>query len=90
MRKCDADLHEQLYASIVLTSGTSQFPGLPERLYKELLDLAPSGTDVEVITPSERRYGAWTGGSALSSQKPFDSQWVTRDLYLEQGGAGVA
>ncbi|XP_003802078.2 actin-related protein T2-like, partial [Otolemur garnettii] len=38
--KCDADIQKSLFAEIVLCGGTTLFPGLEERLVKELEQLA--------------------------------------------------
>ena len=40
--KCDIDIRRDLYSNIVLSGGTTMFPGLLERLNKELINLAPT------------------------------------------------
>lgn len=37
---------------------------------------------------SERRFGAWTGGSILSSLGSFQQMWVSKQEY-EEGGKAV-
>jgi actin-related protein len=32
--KCDVDIRKDLYANIVMSGGTTMFPGIPERLSK--------------------------------------------------------
>ena len=39
------------------------FPGISERITKELIPLAPEGVKVKVIAPPERKYSVWIGGS---------------------------
>ena len=66
-----------LYANIVLSGGSTMFPGLKERLHKELTELVPETMEVKIIAPPERRYSVWIGGSILSSLKTFAKLWVT-------------
>ena len=46
--KCDGDLHETLYGNIVLSGGSTMFPGLTDRLQKDIEILAPQGTSVNI------------------------------------------
>jgi actin-related protein len=39
--KCDIDMRRDLYSNIVLSGGTTLFPGLPERFSKEMTNLTP-------------------------------------------------
>lgn len=83
--KCDVDIREQMYASTVLSGGSTMFPGFAERLHKELKALAPPEMKIKVIDPPERKYSAWIGGSILASLPTFQQQWVSREEYEEFG-----
>merc|ERR1719377_386209 len=48
--KTDVDIRKDLYQNIVLSGGTTMFPGIQERLQKEIAALAPSSMKVKVIT----------------------------------------
>ena len=39
---CDVDIRRDLYQNTVLSGGCSMFPGLADRLSKEICDLAPA------------------------------------------------
>lgn len=39
--KCDVDIRKDLYANTVLSGGTSMFPGIADRMQKEITALAP-------------------------------------------------
>ena len=54
--KCDVDIRKDLYGNIVLSGGTSMYPGIAERLEKEMVKLAPPTMKIKVITPPERKY----------------------------------
>jgi len=83
--KCDIDLRRDLYANIVLSGGSTMFPGLKERLTKEIAEMIPENVEVKIIAPPERMYSVWIGGSILSSLKTFQKMWVTRKEYKDIG-----
>jgi actin-related protein len=83
--KCDVDVRKDLYGNIVLSGGTTMFPGIAERLNKEVVALAPSSMKIKVIAPPERKYSVWIGGSILSSLSTFQTMWITKAEYDESG-----
>merc|ERR1712054_107448 len=83
--KCDVDIRKDLYANIVLSGGTTMYPGIGERMTKELTALAPSTMKIKVVAPPERKYSVWIGGSILSSLSPFQSMWISKAEYDESG-----
>ena len=64
--KCDVDIRKDLYGNIVLSGGTSMYPGINTRLEKELIQLAPPTMKIKVIAPPERKYSVWIGGLILA------------------------
>lgn len=86
---CDIDLRKDLFYNIVLSGGTTMFPGINERLTKELDILTPPSSTVKVVTPPERKYSVWIGGSILASLNTFQEKWYTRDDYDELGPEGI-
>jgi len=83
--KCDVDIRKDLYSNIVLSGGSTMYPGIAERIHKELTQLAPSSITVKVIAPPERKYSVWIGGSILSSLSTFQQMWITKNEYDESG-----
>jgi len=83
--KCDVDIRKDLYANIVLSGGTTMFPGIAERMTKELSSLAPASIKVKIIAPPERKYSVWIGGSILASLSTFQSMWISKDEFDESG-----
>ena len=61
------------------------FQGLPERIEKEITNLAPPTMKVKVIAPPERKYAVWIGGSILSSLATFPQMVITHDEYNDAG-----
>jgi actin beta/gamma 1 len=87
--KCDVDIRKDLYGNIVLSGGTTMFPGIGERMTKELTALAPSTMKIMVVAPPERKYSVWIGGSILSSLSTFQQMWISKAEYDESGPAIV-
>lgn len=69
--KCDVDIRKDLYGNIVLSGGSSMFPGIADRMSKEITALAPSSMRIKVVAPPERKYSVWIGGSILASLSTF-------------------
>jgi len=44
--KCDIDIRRDLYGNIVMSGGTTMFPGIADRMTKELTALAPANMKV--------------------------------------------
>ncbi|CAE7029506.1 act22 [Symbiodinium sp. CCMP2592] len=83
--KCDLDIRRDLFSNIVLSGGTTMFPGLGERMTKELTVLAPATVKIKVVAPPERKYSVWIGGSVLASLSTFQQMWISKDEYDESG-----
>ena len=86
--KCDVDIRKDLYANIVLSGGSTMYPGIQERLEKEIKALAPPTMKIKVVAPPERKYSVWIGGSILSSLATFQSMWITKEEF-EDAGPGI-
>ncbi|KAH9398086.1 Actin-like 6A [Tyrophagus putrescentiae] len=86
--KADIDVRPALLNSIVLAGGNTLFPGFTDRLTNELAAEAPQNYKFKVVannTPTERKYGAWIGGSILASLGTFQQLWVSKTEYEEFG-----
>merc|ERR1712109_165099 len=76
---------KDLYANIVLSGGSTMYPGIADRMQKELTTLAPSTMKIKTIAPPEREYSVWIGGSILASLSTFQQMWISKQEYDECG-----
>jgi len=83
--KCDVDIRKDLYANTVLSGGTTMFPGIADRMHKEITALAPPTMKIKIIAPPERKYSVWIGGSILASLSTFQQMWISKQEYDESG-----
>lgn len=70
---------EQLLANVVLEGGSTLINGFPERLRQEL------GPGATVLGSPHRAVAAWLGGSIMACRDSFQSLWLTRREYEEEG-----
>ncbi|KAJ3200384.1 actin, partial [Clydaea vesicula] len=89
IKKCDMDIRKDLYSNVVLSGGTTMYPGLAERMHKELAALAPPSMKIKVVAPPERKYSVWIGGSILASLSTFQQMWISKQEYDEMGSSIV-
>ena len=85
IQKCDIDIRKDLYANTVLSGGTTMYPGIADRMAKEIKALAPPTMKIKVIAPPERKYSVWIGGSILASLSTFQQMWISKQEYDESG-----
>jgi actin-related protein len=83
--KCDNDVRKDLFANIILSGGSTLFEAMGERLWHEIHQLTPSNGRIKVLAPPERLYSVWLGGSVLASLSTFQSMWITKQEYDENG-----
>jgi len=83
--KCDVDVRKELYKNVVLSGGTTMYPGMAERMEKELKTLVPPSMTIKVVAPPDRKYSVWLGGSILSSLESFQKMWITGLEYQDYG-----
>merc|ERR1712142_137420 len=84
--QCDEKDRASMYKNLVLAGGNCLFPGIEDRIKKDLSKLKP---DVQVDwykeTGKRRLNATWIGGSILASLTDFDSKWITKAEYDEFG-----
>merc|ERR1712130_390314 len=49
--KCDVDIRKDLYANVVLSGGSTMYPGIADRMQKEITALAPNTMKIKIIAP---------------------------------------
>ncbi|CAG2249311.1 Actin, cytoplasmic type 5,Actin, cytoskeletal 4,Actin, cytoplasmic A3,Actin, muscle-type,Actin-75,Actin-like protein 53D,Putative actin-24,Actin, non-muscle 6.2,Actin-like protein 9,Actin-71,Actin-4,Actin, nonmuscle,Actin, alpha skeletal muscle 2,Actin, cytoskeletal 2A,Actin B,Actin-11,Actin-15A,Actin, cytoplasmic type 8,Actin, cytoplasmic 2,Actin, cytoplasmic 1,Actin-like protein 7B,Actin-related protein T3,Actin, alpha skeletal muscle B,Actin-85C,Actin, spherule isoform,Actin-57B,Actin, acrosomal process len=81
----DIDIRKDLYNNIVLSGGTTMFPGIADRLKKEMNAIVPKSMKTRIIAAPERKYSVWIGGSILGSLSTFQQMWISKMEYDECG-----
>ncbi|KAI7741923.1 hypothetical protein M8C21_024302 [Ambrosia artemisiifolia] len=97
IQEMDIDNRMMLYQHIVLSGGSTMYPGLPSRLEKEILDryldVVLKGNKVglkklrlRIEDPPRRKHMVYLGGAVLAGiMKDAPEFWISRQDYLEEG-----
>ncbi|KAI1778497.1 actin family [Hypoxylon cercidicola] len=97
IQAADVDVRSSLFKAIVLSGGSSMYPGLPSRLEKELKQLwltrvlggNPERLNkfkVRIEDPPRRRHMVFLGGAVLANiMADKESMWITQQEWEEQG-----
>ncbi|KAK9386232.1 actin family [Lipomyces mesembrius] len=97
IQSADVDVRSSLYRAIVLSGGSSMYPGLPSRLEKELKQLwltkvlngdpaRLSKFKVRIEDPPRRRHMVFLGGAVLASiMADKEHMWISKEEWEEQG-----
>eukprot|EP00823_Brevimastigomonas_motovehiculus_P008175 TRINITY_DN7454_c0_g1_i1.p1 TRINITY_DN7454_c0_g1~~TRINITY_DN7454_c0_g1_i1.p1 ORF type:complete len:394 (-),score=87.24 TRINITY_DN7454_c0_g1_i1:506-1666(-) len=97
INESDIDLRAQYYQQIVLSGGTTMFPGLTTRLEKEMkrqyLQRILKGDKerlkkfkLRIEDPPRRKHMVWNGAAVLADiMKDKDEFWITKQEWKEQG-----
>ncbi|XP_021911702.1 actin-related protein 2 [Carica papaya] len=97
IQEMDIDNRMMLYQHIVLSGGSTMYPGLPSRLEKEILDryleaVLKGNKDglkklrLRIEDPPRRKHMVYLGGAVLAGiMKDAPEFWISREDYLEEG-----
>ncbi|XP_067096402.1 actin-related protein 5 [Osmerus mordax] len=80
---------QALVSNVFLTGGNLLYPGMKERVERELLALRPFQSHFQVTLASRPALDAWYGACDWALQHPPGGDgegWVTRQDYEEKGG----
>jgi actin-related protein len=75
--------------NIILSGGSTMFPGFVERMTKEMSAMIPSKLKINMVASEKRKYSVWIGGAILSALRTFQERWVYKDEYKESGASIV-
>ncbi|XP_041352930.1 actin-related protein 2 [Gigantopelta aegis] len=97
IQAADIDTRPEFYKHIVLSGGSTMYPGLPSRLEREMKQLylerilkgdtaKLSKFKIRIEDPPRRKHMVFLGGSVLAGiMRDKDSFWLTRAEYQEKG-----
>ncbi|KAG8753954.1 Arp2/3 complex subunit, actin nucleation center [Serendipita sp. 396] len=95
------DIRSELYRHIVLSGGSSMYPGLPSRLEKEMKQLYLANVlngdptrlskfKIKIDDPPSRKHMVYLGGAVLADiMKNHEAFWISREEWYEQGPAAL-
>ncbi|XP_061363724.1 actin-related protein 5 isoform X2 [Gastrolobium bilobum] len=81
----DEGLEERLTSSILVTGGSSLFPGIVERLEAGIRMIRPCGSPIKIVRALNPVMDAWRGAAFYASASQFHTQTFSRSDYYEKG-----
>ena len=98
IQAAEIDLRSELYRHIVLSGGSTMYPGLPSRLEKDLKqryltdvlkgrEKGLSKFKLRIEDPPNRKHMVFLGASVLGDimKAEHEKFWVRKDVYEEEG-----
>jgi actin-related protein 2 len=97
IQEADIDLRQSFYKHIVLSGGSTMYPGLPSRLEKDMKELylervlkgdekSLSKFKLRIEDPPRRKHMVFLGGSVLADiMKDREDFWISKKEWEEQG-----
>ncbi|XP_067943589.1 actin-related protein 2-A [Watersipora subatra] len=97
IQAADIDTRPEFYKHIVLSGGSTMYPGLPSRLEREIKQLylervLKGDTEklqkfkIRIEDPPRRKHMVFLGGAVLADiMKDKESFWISREEYQEKG-----
>jgi len=97
INKSEMDVRPELYKHIVLSGGSTMYPGLPSRLEKEMRSLylthvakgnkaQAAKLKLKIESPPRRKHIVFLGGAVLAEiMKDKETFWMSRKEYDEMG-----
>eukprot|EP00036_Acanthoecidae_sp_10tr_P009124 CAMPEP_0182916954 /NCGR_PEP_ID=MMETSP0105_2-20130417/1233_1 /TAXON_ID=81532 ORGANISM="Acanthoeca-like sp., Strain 10tr" /NCGR_SAMPLE_ID=MMETSP0105_2 /ASSEMBLY_ACC=CAM_ASM_000205 /LENGTH=391 /DNA_ID=CAMNT_0025053927 /DNA_START=31 /DNA_END=1206 /DNA_ORIENTATION=- len=101
IQAADIDTRADFYKHIVLSGGTTMYPGLPSRLEREMKQLylerilkgdtaRLANFKIRIEDPPRRKHMVFLGGAVLSDIiKDKEEVWVSRKEYQEMGAKAL-
>ncbi|CAG9788730.1 unnamed protein product [Diatraea saccharalis] len=71
--------------NVFVTGGCSQFPGLKERLERELLEMRPFQSTHKVVMAKNASLDAWYGARDFAGSNEFENWCISKEEYYEMG-----
>jgi actin beta/gamma 1 len=82
---CPSCLSQDLYNNIIISGGTTMYPGFQERLEQDVRRLAPPTMKIKVSAPKDRGHSVFCGASILASLSRFKEMWISEEEWREYG-----
>lgn len=85
LKMFSANEQQRLVDNIFLTGGSSNIPGLVERLNKELMEIRPFQSTFNVKKADDPSLDSWKGARKFATSGVMENYQVTKQEYQEMG-----
>jgi actin-related protein len=88
IERCEIDVRKTLLSNVILSGGSTMFPGFAERLTKELKYSAPTASqaNIRVVQSKDQKHAVYAGAQVFSTLRSMqEDQWMNIEDYDEYG-----
>lgn len=86
--RCEIDCRKTLLSNVVLSGGSTMFPGFADRLARELRGYAPTASqaNIRIVQSKDQKTAVWSGAQVFATLRSMqEEQWMTFEDYDEYG-----
>ena len=85
LQKLEQESKKELVSNLILSGGNTLTEGFQKRLNNELMMMLPTNYKIKMPATNDRQYLSWIGGAVVSALSTFQSMWITKQEYDENG-----
>lgn len=86
LKKYTPEQQNRLVSNVFLTGGPAAFPGIQERLRKELMQIRPFQSKFQINIAKNTNLDSWYGARDFGLNENLSDYLITRKDYQEYGG----
>jgi len=86
LKKYDKKTAYDLAENVFLTGGPTKLPGFKQRIYRELREMRPLESNINVKMSDSPMLDSWFGAKEFAKKQDLDKYLLTPEMYAEMGG----
>lgn len=86
LKKYSIETASDLAENVFLTGGPTKLPGFKQRVYRELREMRPLNSNINVKLSNFPLIDSWFGAKEFANNKDFNKYLLTPEMYAEFGG----
>jgi len=86
LKKYSLETSNNLAENIFLTGGPTKLPGFKQRIHRELREMRPLESNINVKLSDTFLLDSWFGAKKFANKKDFHKYLLTPKMYAEMGG----
>lgn len=86
LKKYSIETASDLAENVFLTGGPTKLPGFKQRVFRELKEMRPLNSNINVDLANSPLVDSWFGAKEFANNKDFHKYLLTPETYAELGG----
>lgn len=85
LKKYNPKIANDLAENVFLTGGPTKLPGFEQRVFRELQEMRPLGSNINVKLADLPFLDSWFGAKKFANEEDFHKYLLTPEMYAELG-----